>query len=284
MPLHVAKLVPLALLSILCLAPNASAIIMYPGDTGTTNKPYDDVMARWGSNASAVVIGRDLVLTTKHQGGGVGSVVNVGGTNYAVAQVWDEPGGADIRVARLAGANLSHHVGIYSGSDEPGMTVTIGGFGWGRGAPLLDSQGVLYGYAWDSQSANNVQRWGENVVLGTDATDTGTQLLYDSFSNPSGPYALPHEAAIAMWDSGGGWLYNSGSDWYVVALSRAVSHLNESWFRDPFDPYGGADINDAVRVSSYSPWLATFVPEPMTLAMLALGGGWIVSRRRRTTR
>lgn len=279
MVLHARKSL-LILAALLFASPSAFGLILYPGDAGATNKPADDVLGRWSSNATCVSIGKDLVLTTRHQGGGVGSVVNIGGANYTVSQEWAEPNNADIRVDKLSGAHLSDYVSIYSGSNELGMTVTIGGFGLGRGTTLNDGNGVAYGYDWDFTAGNSIERWGNNVIIDTYVNDSGTHAVADTFSSPWGGYKIDHECAIADYDSGCGWLYQSGSTWYVVALGRAVTHFGASWFRDPNDPQGATDENEAVEVSAYASWIQT-VPEPATLTLLALGGAILLRRRRR---
>ena len=62
------------LLVVLALTASAQAVIIQPQDDPPTalSRPVDAVVGRWDTNASAVAIGPDWILTTRHHGGGVG--------------------------------------------------------------------------------------------------------------------------------------------------------------------------------------------------------------------
>src|SRR3989304_9329776 len=88
----------------------AQAIILHPeGEPNLaawTDRPDDDVVGRWGSNASCVAIARNCIVTTHHQGGGASTSVQIAGVTYSIAQIWNHPT-ADLRLVRLFGANLA---------------------------------------------------------------------------------------------------------------------------------------------------------------------------------
>src|SRR4051794_39335676 len=121
------------------------AVIIHPEDdatAGTIPRPSGNVVGQWSSNGSAVAIRPNYLLTTRHQGGGVGTTVTFGGTPYLVAE--EIPvGNADLRIARLTTlggqpANLTDFVAVYNGDDNATGQFTAGGFGRGRGAALTD--------------------------------------------------------------------------------------------------------------------------------------------------
>src|SRR6478672_1424280 len=65
------------------------AVIIHPEDdatAGTIPRPTGNVVGQWSTNASCVAIRPNYVLTTRHQGGGVGTTVTFGGTQYVVAE------------------------------------------------------------------------------------------------------------------------------------------------------------------------------------------------------
>jgi len=224
-----------------------------PNLASWTDRPDPNVVGRWGSNASCVAVSSNCVITVRHAGGGVGTSVEIGGNTYVVTQVWNHST-ADLRIARLCGAHLISFVGLHEDANEIGEEIVIGGYGMGRGSPL-DS----YGYTWSGLN-NQTQRWGQNKVDGTedDSTVAGytSDVIiadFDGYGAPGPRGAQPYEAAIAAWDSGCGWFIKVGATWKVAGLSRAVSHLDESWYDPP-------DYIDAVRISSYATWISGTIP------------------------
>lgn len=263
----------------------AFAVVLHPGAVTPGSKPADEVVGRWGSNASVVVVGKEgwawspYVLTTRHQGGGLGTSVVIDAVTYTVAEVFNEPaagGSADLRVARLekdgSNAELGTFAQLYDATDEAGQATVIGGFGKGRGAELTDGDGTYY--EW-SGAANTTQRWGQNDIEGTLTTAAGS---YTSATITLDFDSTVSDAALASWDSGGGWFLESGGTWHVAGLSAYVETIPKSYFLPADDP----DINEAIRVSSYSSWIDSVmtVPEPSTAGLLLLGG--LALRRRRS--
>ena len=65
------------------------AVIKHPVDDPTPvpgPANLGAVVGRWSTNASAVAVGPNHILTTRHQGGGVGTTVVFNGVSYEVAQ------------------------------------------------------------------------------------------------------------------------------------------------------------------------------------------------------
>ncbi|RLF42639.1 MAG: hypothetical protein DRN29_11175 [Thermoplasmata archaeon] len=262
-------------------SPTLAAVLHPDGEPPTlwSDKPSDNVLGRWGSSGSCVAIAPDFVITTRHQGGGVGTTVVIGGNSYTVSQVWNHAS-ADIRIAKLSGANLTEYVGLCCTTDELGKEVVIGGYGKGRGDELTNGSGTVYGYLWAGND-NQTLRWGTNIV---DAAGDRSQRGYTSSTLRADFDILSngttYEAAPAEWDSGGGWFVKVDDQWQVVALNAYVEHEGETWFlntQGAVDP----DMFWGIRVSTYSGWANSIIPEPATLMLLSIGSAFALIRRRK---
>jgi hypothetical protein len=300
--------------SLLLVVADAPAVINHPIDDPTpVAGPAGAVIGRWGANASAVAIDPNYILTTRHQGGGVGTTVVFNGINYEVAQEI-VVGTADLRIARIttpgggSPANLGAFTPIYSGSDAAPLSFTLAGYGRGRGATLTTTGGT-YGYAWNTDGNTNL-RFGRNVIDGSD-TDSGvilgsipvtTDVLFADFDGPGRPTTLTSEAILTEFDSGGGWFVENGpGNWEVAALSRAVAHVGDNADNPntpglPADPQpfnqalfasfqnaatDAPDYLDGVRLSSYRSFINASIPEPGSALILASIGALTAMRRRR---
>lgn len=204
----------------------AYSIILHD-DNQPAVHPDNGVIGKWSSNASCVAIGKRYIITTGHQGGGVGTNILINGQNYKVAD--ELYVGSDIRVARIENLNssqtsLSEFASIYY---DPQYTrrlrlkpITIGGYGKIRGTPLVQDN-TIYGYLWAS-NVNNSLHWGNNII-----DSVGDEIEAD-FDGPS----VAYECAIALHDSGGGWFYDN----QLIGLSYRVDPYGasgQSWFLNP---------------------------------------------------
>ncbi|MFO8015126.1 MAG: PEP-CTERM sorting domain-containing protein [Phycisphaerae bacterium] len=244
----------------------ARALVLHEGSLGAAVHPADTTLGRWFSHGGCVAVGTDMVLTTRHQGGGIGAPVEFAGEGYQVAEVFNHHE-ADLRLARVVptgGGGDLDPVDLYVTSldpplvDETDYTAVIGGYGRGRGENLYEGS-VHYGYTW-ADGTNGTLRWGENAVAGTATAQDPedgfiTKVLVADFDPPGG---LPAEAAVAEFDSGCGWFLNLGSpahpEWHLAGLTRGVGREEASWFRQP-DGSPPGDSMDAVRVSPYAGWI-----------------------------
>ena len=243
----------------------AAGLVLHPATGGgqeqvpPDQRPSDAVVGRWGGTASCVAIGPSRVLTTRHQHGGVGLTVEIGGTSYVVSRYFSHPQ-ADLRLAELtlggAPANLAEYVEPYRRTDEVARTVVIGGYGLGRGTEL-QTDGLTYAYQW-APGTNDTLRWGRNRIDRTATAFGGyvTKILVADFDDVGGGGHVTYEAALGDHDSGGGWFVNDAGQWKLAGLGRGVEHFGHSQFRDELDPtVRDPDTIDAVRVSIYGDWL-----------------------------
>lgn len=266
-----ANVVPasLLLLILLSIAGSAHAVVLHT-DSFPADRPSDAWVGRWNDNGrpprgSVVPVGPNYVLTARHinPGGGEGTTIVIAGQSYRVVELFDHAE-ADLRLARIARADgqpaeLATWAPLYVGTREMSAYTVFGGYGKGRGDPLVDN-GKTYGYAW-SGADNSTLRWGENRIEGIDvatvqSAGTTTHVLLVDFDGPGGTYVA--EAGLAEWDSGGGWFVRDGGTWALAGMSLyaephvagAIS-LQQSWFDDPTTPQKDPDIVAGARVSAY---------------------------------
>ncbi len=257
----------------------AVAIVLHPdGEPNLaewTDRPDANMIGRWGSNACCVAVSENAVITTRHQGGGVDTIVEIGGNSYVVADVCN-CGAADLRIAELYAANLKCYADIFSDMNEIGQEVVVSGYGDGRGG-LLQTGGKTYGYSWDN-SPNSTFRLGTNEVDTTeDDSDVGgytSDVIVADFDGLGEGGFTAYEAALGGRDSGGGWFVKVGESWRLAGLSRAVEHGGESWFRNNMFPIVlDPDRIDAVRISSYCGWSVENIPA--YVGGDVSGDGWV---------
>ena len=257
-------------------ANRAQAVVRNAATPAPSERPSDAVVARWSDNASGVVIAPNYILTTAHQGLLVGNYfVNIAGTAYKFdpADIRVHPT-ADLRVVKittLSGqpANLNTYVDVFnewSDGDEVGKKAVLGGYGRAAGTELYVGS-LHYGYNWSTSGGNTTLRWGTNMIddseSGFPSGGRSSEVLVDDF-DPLGKYgATESEAALALYDSGGGWFVQSGGEWKVAGLSAYVEHSGQSWFRNPLQPgdIGTGDENRAIRLSSYTSFIYSQFPE-----------------------
>lgn len=242
-----------ACLSLIATQP-IDALVLHPsGDGVITFKPADAVVGQWlGTNqASVVAITPDYVITTKHQGGGVGTHIDIGGTTYEAAVITNHPT-ADLRVVKVtqlggAPAGLTDYVDVYNQTDEVGQTAVLGGYGEGRGSAIGSN-----GFNWAGAGSRTL-RWGANIIDSTGTAGSNDVLIADFDSTT---YGIAGEATLATGDSGGGYFLWTGSAWEVAALHRAVENPGQAIY------WPAPEKLDGVRLSSYSTFIDTLTSPP----------------------
>jgi len=264
---------------LLIVAWPASALVFHPdGEPNLatwTDRPPQNVVGRWARGASCVPISRNCVITTRHQDGNINTIVEIDRTKYTIAQIWEHET-ADLRLAKLFGANLPDFVGIYEQPNEPGREIVIAGYGVGTGAPLK-TNGKTYGYEWGHIDSRAL-RIGTNRIESTEDDNEldglTSNIIIADFDGLHEGAPTTYETIPAAHDSGGGWLIKEGQTWKVAGLIRAVeSHhqqghesdpnyiLYEARFRKKSNPnVPKPDLLDAVRISSYAQWINDRIP------------------------
>ncbi|MCF7956640.1 MAG: hypothetical protein K9M75_12625 [Phycisphaerae bacterium] len=250
-----------------------------------SERPANDVVGRWGSNASCVAVAPNYVITTRHQGGGSSTAVTIGGTSYSISKIINHPT-ADLRVVELSDANLVEYASINYEADEQGQEIVLGGYGLGAGERVeirYRREDYTFGYLWQGPETGpgNIElRWGTNQIEAVAETEPGyftSDILVSQFDPPG---ATDYECSIAEHDSGGGWFLAGAGGWKVIGLSRGTfgfepamsvfmteespPQLFPKYPNGPMPNYMPADSEgnpiiynylDAVRISSYAEWV-----------------------------
>ena len=273
----------ITMLAVCFMTQMAFGIVLHPGEgepeaENWIDKPADEVIGRWANNASCVAISPNCVITTRHQGGENGIVVHIAGTSYRVEAVWNHPDRpnpddddyreVDLRIAKLAGANLRQYAGLFTTGREvdKGKSAAIGGYGLGRGAELRKS-GVTYGYAWEDPAVyKNLQlRWCTNSIdyiwLNVQAYNPQTGSLNNNdfvIADFDDPATTRAEGAVAGYDSGGGWFVRMDDGWQLAGLTWGADHAQsmEARFRSSINPtIASPDRMYALHIGSYADWI-----------------------------
>ncbi len=254
-------------ITMLCTPILCFAIVLHPdGEPNLiewTDRPEPDVVGHWspdGYGASCVAVATNAIITTRHQGGGIGTRVWFGGIEYTVEEIINEPAPevADLRICRVKrknpGATYLKYTPLYTLTDEQNKGIVIGGYGKGRGSPVSDANGD--GFSWTGN--NQTQRWGTNKILNlnwNEVIDTGVYTS-DTIKSTFGPYnTTAYEAAIAEHDSGGGWYIKeqTSGKWFLAALNAYVQYLPASYYSPPEHQWG-------IRISTYADWISQNIP------------------------
>ena len=235
----------------------SQAVVLHPegepaSDFSDINIPDTNVIGRYNSNASCVAIGRNIVITTAHQGGtSSSSKIRIAGRTYTFDKQWVCDDNSDIRIVKLKHANLSSYVNLNTSTLEARKSMVLGGYGKSRDE-VLD-----YGYTWKSES-NSTLRFGTNTIDGYKQSANDIQyfdLLYADFDELGVRGATEFECIAAEYDSGSGWFVLSDSEWKLAGLTYSVTRSGESWFDDPDKVGTNPDNMYAWRLSQFTSWI-----------------------------
>ena len=263
----------------------AQAVILGSADgSGNTTAPTDDPgWARIGmvNGSTGVYLGDGYVLSAKHVDAGnftLGSTIYSLDSSFAPQYLQTLPGMfADLVIFRVVSGPSMSLMPIYTGSAEAGKIATYVGFGLDRGTEVT-GQGWLWG-------TTQTERWGQNVIDGTfTISDSASHTSYESLVSDfdrvgSGGTGLANESAAATGDSGGALFIKDGSIWKLAGIMTAVTATGHSYYdNSPTLPGNQPDNLYSVRLSDYSGWILTTIPEPGSWALMVLGSGLLAAR------
>ncbi|MES2476804.1 MAG: hypothetical protein V4640_13555 [Verrucomicrobiota bacterium] len=160
-----------------------------------------------------VPIGPFHFITAAHIGGTVGQTFDFHGKLYTTVGEQQIPG-TDLRVWEVAEA-FPIHAPLSSGVNDIGATAMVVGRGKQRGAEVF--LGTVF-KGWNSGTADNVQRWGRNVVEREITDSSKGKLLVCDFNNPG----IADECHLNIGDSGGGLWVLEGGLWRLAGIHYAV--------------------------------------------------------------
>jgi secreted trypsin-like serine protease len=289
------------------------AIVELDSSFGVTDADYISLGAEYpevgelsgsGSVGSGVLVADDWVLTAAHVAAAQNtatSVFTVGGNSYNITQTIIAPGynsspmANDIGLIKLASpvTNVAPAV-LYTGSAELGVTATWTGIGQtGNGLTGENGSGIsvlrgatnvvdAFGYSSNSPSPNVYLT--PNSANGTfiaadfdDGTSANNTLSGAPYNSSATPTSL--EGSLGASDSGGGVFANFGSGPVLIGINDFIAPGNGTATQ-----YGA--LSGATRVSTYSTWIDSQIPEPATTALLTgiFAGLFAAARSRRKSR
>ncbi|TVQ61401.1 MAG: hypothetical protein EA379_06415 [Phycisphaerales bacterium] len=193
-------------------------------------RPDNGFVGRW-AGSSAVAVGEHWVLTAAHVGGSVGNNFRMQRRSFeATAMIRHHS--ADLILVRVAEALPGWH-GI-TGDVSKRDRVVLAGVGHTAGAQV-----GKHGLDWTGELR---AAWGENTIQNVQ----GDTLAMRYFAK--GKKALPHEAAFAYRDSGGG-VFLQGADGTLALAGVAVGASD-------FGRTMHGSMSYALSLGSYLDWIA----------------------------
>ena len=293
------------LAAVAALAGNASAIIIATGAPGAgTTTQWDGVgeVLNGFDPGTGTMLDNSHILTAAHlvfdntsQTTLLASSINfnLSGTNYPISNVkvhssYTGGGQYDIAVLTLATPLNGHTTYGYNTGSLNELTVksaTIVGYGKG-GDGTTGFNGTLFPYGTKREATNNIDL--VTTLTGTTVTDKYGQtgnlppgvIAWDfSTFSPTSPSPLggtvsgANEGDIVFGDSGAPvFQFDSTASKYIIT-GVAVDGTD---FASRF-----GQVSWATRTSTYSSFISTSVPEPTSLALIAIASLGMMGRRRK---
>ena len=231
--------------------------------------PVGTFVNSWGFTGSGTLIAPDWVLTGAHNLVAASSgTFTINGMAYTSTELIRNPGwngsalnGYDFGLVHLS--TLVTGVApatLYNGSSEFGQLATFVGFGLTgtglTGYRTLDNQKRAFQNVIDGDFGN------PSILLGADF-DNPNSTADNAFGDAT-PLGL--EGSVAPGDSGGGVFLTIESQTYLAGVISFVAATDGSANSD----YG--DVNGFGRVSAFTPWIFSTIPEPPVSTLLTGAG------------
>ncbi len=279
--------------------PASAAVIQTPAGPGSLLTPSAAAFGKWGTNATAMAIGPNHVLTTRHQDGSsanptLRNIVLNGVTYKSVSQT--VLGNADLRVVQISKldnspANLAtgSYMPVWKGPVPINQRVVIGGYGQTAGAFISPAGSNPGGYNWAGTASNsNPLSFGDNIVeqsiTASDPSGFTSPTLVAFFDQANTSTSTRYEASVAPGDSGGAWSLFQDDRWWVLGLSNSVEFAGPGQPDAHFGQFLTA-INANALVTQIESAVGTPFPTPTplpepALTALALAVVPLLKRRR----
>lgn len=255
---------------------------------------YENVLPY--SNAGSVYLGwantldgpRAYLLSAMHID--IDNAMLINAVSYSVTR--QSISGSDLALLTLANIDglmpSLPVVNLATVTPSVGAGVIMAGFGWQRiqdattNATISDAVAVADGTGYGTVDFSNVKRWGTNQVVGLNSPPAPpvalsnvsvggrvTTTFLTTFGQPSsGDWLTSNEAQAVRGDSGGG-VFDSNGNLQGIIVAVSGSDATDAAFGEASFIADVATYKSAIDTAiGY-----TLVPEPSTLALLALGIG-----------